>query len=162
MPASPGLEPGTSDSPGPGPGFGGVGSDPAGSPTRRPRWGAEAGTLPGDRVVVKVISPEILHKSDVGGVKVVANDAHAIAEAIRDMEERLGGPWHVGTGVSRISGYTINEFIPYDRSLGHELLLGLRWTGDFGAVVTFGPGGIYTEFLAQNFKVGRGAAIFSP
>jgi len=108
----------------------------------------------GDRVVVKVISPEILHKSDVGGVKVVANEAQAIAAAVREMEERFSG--------QDVAGYTVNEFIAYDRSLGHELLLGLRWTDDFGAVVTFGPGGIYTEFLADNFKVGRNVAIFSP
>jgi len=110
--------------------------------------------LAGDHVVVKVISPEILHKSDVGGVKVVANEAQAIAAAIREMEGRFSG--------QDVAGYTVNEFIAYDRSLGHELLLGLRWTDDFGAVVTFGPGGIYTEFLADNFKVGRNVAIFSP
>jgi acyl-CoA synthetase (NDP forming) len=108
----------------------------------------------GDRVVVKVISPEILHKSDVGGVKVVANDRHAIAAAVREMEEKFVA--------QEVVGYTINEFVSYDRALGHELLLGLRWTGDFGPVVTFGPGGIYTEFLAANFKMGRDVAIFSP
>ncbi len=121
-------------------------------------WGdrpeSPAGTLPGDRVVVKVISPHILHKSDVGGVKVIPNEPQAIAATIREMEERFAG--------QEVAGYTVNEFVAYDRSLGHELLLGLRWTDDFGAVVTFGPGGIYTEFLADNFKVGRSIAIFSP
>jgi acyl-CoA synthetase (NDP forming) len=110
--------------------------------------------LPGDRVVVKVISPEILHKSDVGGVQVVPNEARAIAATIRDMEEQFAG--------QAVVGYTVNQFMAYDRALGHELLLGLRWTEDFGPVVTFGPGGIYTEFLASNFKVGRDVAIFSP
>jgi acyl-CoA synthetase (NDP forming) len=46
--------------------------------------------------------------------------------------------------------------------LGNELLLGLRWTPDFGPVVVFGAGGIYTEFLAENFKTGRDVAILSP
>ncbi len=110
--------------------------------------------LPGARVVVKVISPEILHKSDVGGVQVVANDPRAITAAIATMQEQFAG--------QDVAGYTVNEFVEYDRSLGHELLLGLRWTGDFGPVVTFGPGGIYTEFLARNFKAGRDVAIFSP
>jgi len=110
--------------------------------------------LPGDRVVVKVISPEILHKSDVGGVRVVANDEQAIGGAIHDMERAFAG--------QPVVGYTVNEFVAYDRSLGHELLLGLRWTQDFGPVVTFGPGGIYTEFLAANFKPGGNVAIFSP
>ncbi|MGE5358447.1 MAG: acetate--CoA ligase family protein [Bacteroidales bacterium] len=110
--------------------------------------------LPGDRVVVKVISPEILHKSDVGGVKIVANTPTAIAQTIADMDSSFAG--------QQVAGYMVGEFIPYDRGLGHELLLGLRWTEDFGAVVTFGPGGIYTEFLSANFRPGRNVAIFSP
>jgi hypothetical protein len=104
--------------------------------------------------VIKVISPSILHKSDVGGVKVVANEPDAIAAAIRAMEEQFAG--------QDVAGYTVNEYVAYDRSLGHELLLGLRWTEDFGPVVTFGPGGIYTEFLSANFRPGRNVAIFSP
>jgi len=117
---------------------------------------AVADTMPlgGDRVVVKVISPLILHKSDVGGVKVVERRRDAIVEAIRDMEARLGG--------QSIVGFTINRFERYEATLGSELILGLRWTADFGAVVTLGAGGIYTEFLAQNLKPGREIAIFSP
>jgi acyl-CoA synthetase (NDP forming) len=109
---------------------------------------------PGERVVVKVVSPRILHKSDVGGVVVVPREPRAIATAIRDMEARLGG--------QGIAGFTVNEFVAYDRSLGNELLLGLRWTADFGPVVTLGAGGIYTEFLAANFRPGREIAILSP
>jgi acyl-CoA synthetase (NDP forming) len=113
-----------------------------------------AGPVRGDRAVVKVVSPRILHKSDVGGVAVVPNRADAIAGAVRDMEARLGG--------CEIIGFTINELIAYDRGLGHELLVGLRWTDDFGPVVTFGPGGIYTEFLANHFRPGSAVALFSP
>lgn len=115
---------------------------------------ADTSALGGDRVVVKVISPLILHKSDVGGVKVVAHAREAIVATIRDMEARLGG--------QAIVGFTINRFERYDATLGNELILGLRWTADFGAVVTLGAGGIYTEFLAHNFKPGREIGIFSP
>ncbi len=115
---------------------------------------APLAALPGDRVVVKVVSPRILHKSDVGGVAIVPRDPHVVEAAIRDMEARLGSP--------DIAGFTISEFVEYDRSLGNELLLGLRWTADFGPVVTLGAGGIYTEFLAENFKPGRDVAILSP
>jgi acyl-CoA synthetase (NDP forming) len=123
------------------------------------RSSAEAGKadlsrLCGERVVVKVISPRILHKSDVGGVAAVARDAGAVTTAISDMETRLGS--------QEIVGFTINEFVTYDRSLGSELLLGLRWTEDFGPVVTLGAGGIYTEFLAASFRPGREIAIVSP
>ncbi len=110
--------------------------------------------LAGDKVVVKVISREILHKSDVGGVEIIPNKKKAIQESIAKMEERFHH--------KRVAGYTINQFISYDRSLGGELLLGMMWAEDFGPVVTFGPGGVYTEFLSQNFKVGRSTAMFSP
>jgi acyl-CoA synthetase (NDP forming) len=120
------------------------------------REAATADTTPlgGDRVVVKVISPQILHKSDVGGVKVVERRREAIVAAIEDMDRRLGG--------QEIVGFTINEFVRYDPSIGSELILGLRETADFGPVVTLGAGGIYTELLAENFKPGREIGIFLP
>lgn len=108
----------------------------------------------GDRVVVKVISFEILHKSDVGGVAIVPNQPESVAEAIRSMESKFVR--------NKVAGYTINEFVKYDPSLGNELLLGARWTNDFGSVVTFGPGGIYTEFLASNLRPDRSVALLSP
>lgn len=111
-------------------------------------------SLAGERVVVKVISPEILHKSDVGGVAAVPREAGAVSAAIRDMERRFAS--------REVAGFTINEFVTYDRSLGSELLLGLRWTEDFGPVVTLGAGGIYTEFLAETFRPGREIAVLSP
>jgi acyl-CoA synthetase (NDP forming) len=110
--------------------------------------------LSGDEVVVKVVSPDILHKSDVGGVAIVGNDRELIAQAIEAMSAKLAG--------QDLSGFSINQLITYDASLGGELLLGLRRTDDFGPVVTFGAGGIYTEFLSQNFRVGRDVAILSP
>ncbi|HLF82565.1 MAG TPA: acetate--CoA ligase family protein [Blastocatellia bacterium] len=115
---------------------------------------ADTGALAGKRVVVKVVSPRILHKTDVGGVCVVANDREAIVSAIQTMERNLCE--------QDVAGFTISEFIDYNPALGNELLLGLRWTDDFGPVVTLGPGGIYTEFLSENFKAGREVAILSP
>ena len=110
--------------------------------------------LPGQRAVVKVISPQILHKSDVGGVAIVDKTVEAVTAAIARMEGSLG--------TRGVVGYTINEFVPYSPALGRELLVGLRWTEDVGPVVTVGAGGIYTEFLAQAFRPGRDVALFSP
>jgi acyl-CoA synthetase (NDP forming) len=115
---------------------------------------ADLARFPGDRVVVKVVSPRILHKSDVGGVAVVPREPGAVAAVVRDMEARLAA--------QSIVGFTVSEFIPHDRTLGSELLIGLRWTEDFGPVVTVGAGGIYTEFLAAHFKPGSEVAILSP
>ncbi len=110
--------------------------------------------LGSDKVVVKVISHEILHKSDVGGVKIILNDVRSILSTIEDMERAFTR--------NRVEGYTINEFVKYDSSLGHELLFGMRWTEDFGAVITLGSGGIYTEFLSQCFIPGKEIALFHP
>jgi acyl-CoA synthetase (NDP forming) len=115
---------------------------------------ADTTALGGDRVVVKVVSPEILHKSDVGGVKVVEHRRDAMAAAVADMEARLGR--------HEIAGFTINQFVRFDGAIGSEIILGLRWTDDFGPVVTLGAGGVYTEFLAEHFKAGREIGVFSP
>lgn len=110
--------------------------------------------FPGDRIVVKVVSPKILHKSDVGGVAVVPKSPAAVRSAVREMEHRFAH--------QEVAGYSLNELVPHDSSLGGQLLLGMRWTDDFGPVVTLSPGGIYTEFLAANLRPGRDAAILSP
>lgn len=110
--------------------------------------------FPGDRIVVKVVSPTILHKSDVGGVAVVPRTPPDLVRAIREMERRFDG-WEV-------AGYLVEEHIRHDSGLGGEILLGLRWTDDFGPVVTLGLGGIYAELLARELRPGRDAAIFSP
>ena len=108
----------------------------------------------GDQVVVKVVSPGILHKSDVGGVVFCANEPREIISTIEQMTTR----WRN----HNLFGFTVSQFVNYDKSLGGELLLGLRRTNDFGPVVTIGAGGIYTEFLAKNFKSGCDVAILSP
>jgi acyl-CoA synthetase (NDP forming) len=114
----------------------------------------DLGRFPGEQVVIKVVSPDILHKSDVGGVLVVPRDLDTMFATVRSLEKSFAG--------QDIRGYLIVEFIPHQRNLGHELLLGAHWTEDFGPVVTLGPGGIYTEFLASSLKVGRDVAIMSP
>jgi acyl-CoA synthetase (NDP forming) len=111
-------------------------------------------SFPGDRVVVKVLSPNILHKSDVGGIAIVPRESRAVTRAVREMERRFVD--------EDVAGYTLSEFIAHDASLAGQLLLGMRWTDDFGPVVTFGPGGIYAELLSASLKTGRDVAILSP
>jgi len=111
-------------------------------------------SISSDRVVVKVISPDILHKTEVGGVRIIPNDKKSIVTSIAEMEIKFKS--------ARVEGYTINEFISYSPALGREILLGMRWTEDFGPVVTFGPGGVYAELLAKNLIPGREFSAFSP
>ena len=107
-----------------------------------------------DKIVLKVVSPEILHKSDVGGVKIIDNNLELLCAAVSEMKKNLSN--------KDIRGFIISEFVESSCSLGSELLIGLRETQDFGPVLTFGPGGIYTEFLAKNFNEGHNVAIISP
>ena len=111
-------------------------------------------SLPGAKAVVKVISPAILHKTEMGGVAILQNDKAAIKAALADMEKRFAA--------YRVDGYTVNEFVPYEPRLGHEIIVGYRFARDFGPVVSFGPGGIYTEFLAGQFRPGAANVFFSP
>ena len=109
--------------------------------------------LPGERVVVKVVSSQIVHKTEVGGVAFVARDRAAVAAAMTAMGARLG---------EAVEGYTVAELVEHDAALGGELLLSLRWTDDFGPVVSVGAGGIHTEALAADLRPGCEIAIVSP
>lgn len=89
--------------------------------------------------VVKVISPDILHKSDAGGVKVDLRTADEAAEAIRVMMQQ---PAIAG---ARIDGFLIEEMAP----AGQEMVIGGLHDQDFGPLVMVGLGGIFVEVLAD-------------
>jgi len=129
----------------------------------------DLGSFPGDRLVVKVVSADILHKSDVGGVRVVEKSHDAIARAITAMHAQLAPAASPDaddeaskTASKRALGWLVCEFVPHGQAPGEQLLLGMRWTADFGPVVSLGFGGIEAEHLARNIVPGRDVAILSP
>ena len=87
--------------------------------------------------VVKVMSPHILHKSDVGGVRVRLADAAEVAQAIRDMSAR--------PEIARapVEGFLVEEMAP----AGQELVIGGLRDPQFGPLVMVGLGGILIEVL---------------
>ena len=91
----------------------------------------------------------------MGAVRVIANDKATIAHELKEMDARL-------QGLGAVTGYTLNQFVAYDSSLGNELLFGMRFTEDFGPVITLSAGGIHAEFLSQQLKTGHEIAVFSP
>ena len=106
-----------------------------------------------ERVVIKIVSPLIQHKSEHGGVAIVPNQTEEIKKAIDRMISGLGKiTW---------DGVAIFECIEFDRSLGHEYLLGFRITPDFGPVVILGPGGIHTEYISETFQSRNILSVFS-
>ena len=107
--------------------------------------------FPGDRVVVKVLSPTIAHKSDVGGIRVVVRSPDAVAHAIEDMNARLGE--------AGVTGWLVCAFVPHAESPGAQLLVSMRRTPDFGPVVCVGFGGIHAEALASATRADRAIAV---
>ena len=86
-------------------------------------------------VVMKVVSPDILHKSDVGGVKLNLADEAAAQAAYRELEA-------VGRA-GDFRGVIIYPMLAKAR----EVILGFTRDPQFGPVIAFGLGGIYTEVL---------------
>jgi acyl-CoA synthetase (NDP forming) len=110
--------------------------------------------LPAERVVLKVLAPDLPHKTEAGGVRVLPARRLAVAAEVAAMERRFAG--------RPVAGYLLEEFVPHEGGLGSEFLLGLRWTRDFGPVVTLGAGGIHAEFLARALREEDSLAVFSP
>lgn len=109
-------------------------------------------SFPGSRVVVKIVSVGIAHKSDVGGVAVVTNQPTAVRAACRSMLAELSE--------RDIAGVMLTEFIEADAAgSGSELLVGIRNTREFGMVLSAGMGGIDTELYAGGSR--RGQAVVS-
>ncbi len=91
-------------------------------------------------IVLKIASPDILHKTDVGGVKVgIQND-----EQLRDAYELMVYRARRYLPEARIWGCLVQEMIP---SGNLEVLVGVNRDPQFGPLVTFGLGGIYVETL---------------
>jgi len=95
-------------------------------------------------VVVKVVSPEILHKSDAGGVRVNLASANEVRDAIQAMS---GLP---KIKSARVDGWLIEEMAP----AGQELVVGGFRDPDFGPLVMVGLGGIFVEVLQDvSFRI---------
>ncbi len=97
----------------------------------------------GDLVAVKVLSDDITHKSDVGGVVLNLTTPEQVREATEQMLERLRRDYPK----ARIAGVTVQEMIR--RPGGHELIVGLNEDSQFGPVVLFGRGGKEVEVVGD-------------
>lgn len=87
-------------------------------------------------VVVKIISPHIVHKTDVGGVILGINDAQGVRDACRRLRDVVRK-----VPYAELEGVLIQKMIPR----GVELIVGSLYDDVFGHIVLFGLGGIFTE-----------------
>jgi acetyltransferase len=112
-----------------------------GIPTPESRFATTAGDCVrgcgeiGYPVAMKVVSPEILHKSDVGGVVLDVCGERAAATAFETLRQAAGG--------RDFRGVVIYPMFSHAR----EVLLGITRDPQFGPVVAFGLGGIHTEMF---------------
>lgn len=110
-------------------------SELADSPDRA----VEMASAMGYPVVLKIASPDILHKTDVGGVKVGLENA----DDVRDAFDLITYRAHRYLPDARLWGCLVQKMVPP----GLEVLIGMNRDPQFGPLVTFGLGGVYVETL---------------
>jgi acyl-CoA synthetase (NDP forming) len=103
-----------------------------------------AGKEIGYPLVIKIVSPDVIHKSDVGGVLLNIKDGKEAAEAFKKIEgirDRTG---------CRLEGALMERMAPQ----GTETIIGAKRDSQFGPVILFGLGGIFVEvFKDVSFRV---------
>jgi acetyltransferase len=94
-------------------------------------------------VAVKILSPDLTHKSDVGGVALDLADAVQVGAAVEGMRARLAQT----APRARIEGFAVQPMIR--RPNAHELIVGASEDPQFGLVILFGHGGTAVEIVAD-------------
>lgn len=114
----------------------GVGSAPHVVARTPQEAAARARALSGERLVVKILSSSVAHKSDVGGVRVgvAPRDVAATCEELRQQ-----------AGAERVDGWLIQELV----TGGTEMLLGVIRDAQLGLALVLGAGGIATEVFGD-------------
>lgn len=90
-------------------------------------------------VVMKIVSPDISHKTDVGGIRLNLKNAEDVERAYNTMMSDVRHYMHK----ARITGVQIQKML----SGGKEVIIGMNRDPQFGPLLMFGLGGTYVEFL---------------
>jgi acetyltransferase len=101
-----------------------------------------AGEL-GFPVALKILSPDISHKSDIGGVALNLDSAEAVRSAAAAMAERIADL----RPEAALTGYTVQPMVR--RPGAHELIAGMSVDPVFGPVILFGQGGTGVEVIGD-------------
>ena len=97
----------------------------------------------GSTVVAKILSPDIVHKSEVGGVRLNLTSERAVREAVADILARA----KAARPDARIRGVTIHPMVL--RPKARELIAGIADDPTFGPVIVFGRGGTAVEVIGD-------------
>lgn len=138
--------------------------------------------VPGDKVVLKVVSPDISHKTEAKGVRIVAKEMGAVEATHELMVHQVPATYasylegHQGEippdlrGLSgaglenrlekRLVGILMCRFMESDaKGFATELFVGIRNTDEFGPIISAGLGGVEMEILARETLKGAAVAI---
>jgi acetyl coenzyme A synthetase (ADP forming)-like protein len=97
-------------------------------------------------VVMKIVSPQVVHKSDIGGVRVNLNSKKDVENAFFDITTHVRNIMPA----AHIYGVMIQEMIVE----GKEVIMGIIRDPQFGHMIMFGLGGIYVEVLKDiSFRI---------
>jgi len=114
------------------------------SPTRLVETAQEAARAAaeiGGPVALKISSPDITHKTDVGGVVLDLQGPAAVRDAAQEMHDRI----RQASPEARLTGFTIQPMV--HRPGAYELIVGLVEDEQFGPIVLFGEGGTAVEVV---------------
>ena len=95
-------------------------------------------------IAMKVLSTDISHKSDAGGVRLNINSAHEVRGAYRQLLDQV----MLNVPDAKISGVTVEQM--YRSSNGRELMIGIIRDPVFGPVISFGSGGTSVEIMGDS------------
>lgn len=105
------------------------------------RAAADAATSLGFPVALKVQSPDVMHKTEVGGVRLHLNDAQAVAAAY----DAILASVTAHQPDARIEGVLVQKMAPK----GHELVVGMVNDATFGPIMMVGFGGVTVELFGD-------------
>ena len=105
---------------------------------------AEIAVEIGFPVALKILSPDVTHKSDVGGVVLDLESAAAVEAAGQAIQRRL----QEYQPTAAIQGFTVQTMVR--RPNAHELIIGVTTDAVFGPIILFGQGGTAVEVTADH------------
>jgi len=107
---------------------------------------AALATRLGFPVALKIVSPDVIHKTDVGGVELGIDSEEGVREAFA----RIVNSVHEKMPQARVEDIRVEEMCEE----GIEVIIGLNNDQQFGPVILFGLGGVFTEVLEDvSFRV---------
>ncbi|MCP4144995.1 MAG: bifunctional acetate--CoA ligase family protein/GNAT family N-acetyltransferase [bacterium] len=106
-----------------------------------PQQAQEIAATLGVPVALKIVSSDILHKSDAGGVELNLKDSDSVYVAAKEMLQRINNAYPD----SHLEGFSVEPMVKIQHA--YELIIGMIEDADFGPVMVFGQGGTAVEVI---------------